>query len=494
MDRRSTTYRITLALALLPIVVVAYGLGLPFEPSVEIGVGRTSYHLIILGLLAVAYAILLRISERGWAKEREAAASMSDEITGLPAAQLFRDRLQQAILIAERDDAHVPVIVMGVDRFGEVNQAFGRDKADQILVDLASRLTDVLRDSDSVARIGGDEFALLLPSASTGAGAVAVVHKIREALTQPFAIDGFHVELAASFGIALSPGHGRTADDLLRSAACAMASAKRSGARFEMFSEDRHDLAAERVALVAELRQAIEDHQLILFYQPKQSLNGGGVKGVEALVRWMHPERGLVPPDVFIPMAEQTELMTPLTLYVLEEAIRQLSEWRLRGLDINVAVNVSARNLTDENLPHNVQRLLRTWSVPPEMLELEVTESMVIDDQSRAMLVLETLSQMGVRIAIDDYGAGFTSLTYLTKLPINALKIDKSFVQNMIEQRRDNLVVRSTIDLGRNLELDVVAEGVETEEVWNQLSELGCDYAQGYFVSKPLPASELSFN
>lgn len=477
------------ALALLPVAAVVYGSFVAADGLTDGGFGGPTYYLALSGAIGVIYATVIGILGRKM--RRHSAAPLLDPVTGLPGTALLTDRLQQSILASERDASHIPLVIMGVDRFSSVNNALGRDQGDALLAELARRLETVLRESDTIARLTGDEFAILLPSALDGRAATAVVDKIRRGLEKPFVIGGVPVEISASFGIALTPQHGRDAKSLIRSASAALDAAKEGGTRVEFFTPDRHELNADRIALAAELRRGIEQGQLVLFYQPKTSMRGGGIEGVEALVRWVHPERGLIMPNDFIPLAEQTDLMKPLTLYVLDESIRQVSEWRARGLDMKVSVNISARNLSDIGFPADVRHALRAHKAHPAWLELEVTESTVINDRSRAILVLQELSDMGIRIAIDDYGSGYTSLAYLTRLPIHALKIDKSFIQNMIEQQQDGLIVQSTIELGRGLGLEVIAEGVETEIVWNRLVDLGCDYAQGYYVSRPMPPEEL---
>ena len=486
--------RIWIALALLPIAAVVYGSGVPLNDLLTFQLGGAAYYLSILGALGVGYAVMIGMLDQKVRRANEDASSLNDPVTGLPGPELLADRLQQLILVSEREGSHVPLVMMGVDRFSNLNNALGREETDALLKKLAERLETTLRESDTVARMNGGEFAILMPSAQDGHGATTVCEKVRAELAKPFEIHGVPVEISASFGIALSPGHGRDAKTMIWHAAAALSSAKELGTRVEFYSPDRHELNAEKIAMAAELRGAIEDRELVLFYQPKSSLQGGQIHGAEALVRWIHPQKGMIPPDHFIPLAEQTDLMKPLTMYVVEEAAKQVAEWRGRGLDMCVAVNVSARNLSDAAFPEEIKTVLDAHAADPTWIEFEVTESTVINDPSRAILVLQELCDMGIRIAIDDYGAGYTSLSYLTRLPIHSLKIDKSFVQNMSEQRQDGLIVKSTIELGRGLGLDVIAEGVETQGVWDELADLGCDYAQGYFVSKPVPAAELNLD
>lgn len=485
---------IWVALLLLPLAVVLAGFGFPFDPTLDFSVASTNYHLVVLGVLGVIYAIFLRVSDSLASRAAQKIQALQDPLTGLPNAELFADRLQQAILISERDGSLVPVVMIGIDRFEELRTGLGREVCDETIKSLADRLQQLLRDSDTLARTSESVFAVLLPSAQDTAGAMIVVKKLTHGLHEAFQVGDVKVEVQATFGVAASPEHGRDAAAVMRNAGVALAWARENGSRVELYSPEHDAVSEDRIALVAELRHAIENDQLVLFYQPKSSFSDGKIHGVEALVRWVHPERGFVPPDAFIPLAEETDLMRPLTLYVLEEAFKQVGEWRLRGIEICVAVNISARNLLDAELPNDIASLMEKWSVDPSWIELEVTETTVMNDQSRSAAVLQTLSDMGLRLSIDDYGTGYTSLEYLRRLPVDGLKIDRLFVQNLNDEAKDEIIVRSTIELGRGLGLDIVAEGVETQEVWDKLQELGCDLAQGYFLSRPLPPAELSFN
>lgn len=480
------------ALALLPVAAFVYGSFVVADGISDGGFGGPTYYLALSGVIGVIYALVIGALAR---KVRVVeSAPLLDPVTGLPGGALLTDRLQQSILASQRDGSHVPLILMGLDRFSSINNALGPDQGDVLLGELARRLLATLRESDTLARLTGDEFAILLPSARESRTASIVVEKIRRELEKPFVINSVPVELSASYGIAVTPGDGTDARTVIKNAAAALGAAKELGSRVEFFAADRHQRSADTIALAAELRRGLEEKQLVLFYQPKTSMKGRKVEGLEALVRWVHPERGMVMPGDFIPLAEETDLMKPLTLYVLEEAIKQVTEWRARGLELKVSVNVSARNLSDLSFPDDVRAVLRANRADPTWLDLEVTESTIINDRARAVLVLQELSDMGIRIAIDDYGAGYTSLSYLTRLPIHALKIDKSFIQNMLVEQHDGLIVKSTIELGRGLGLEVIAEGVETEMVWNRLVDLGCDSAQGYYVSRPMPPDELVLN
>jgi diguanylate cyclase (GGDEF)-like protein len=404
---------------------------------------------------------------------------------------LFRDRIQTAILAAKRDGSRLAVLMMDLDRFKEINDSLGHYTGDALLREVANRLRHVVRASDTVARLGGDEFGLLLTAHSNHAAVTRVIDRIREALEQPVVLQELPLAIEASIGVSLFPVDAEDVDTLMQRADVAMYTAKRENAAYAYYDEASDDFDPTRLTLVAELRRAIEERELVLYYQPKAVLATAEVHSVEALLRWNHPERGLVLPNDFIPLAQQTGLIKPLTLFVVDEALGQCAAWLEQGLTLSIAVNLSMRNLLDVELPAQVQGLLEKWGVDPALLEFEITESTMIADPIRTKLILERLSSMGIRLSIDDFGTGYSSLAYLKRLPVNEIKIDRSFVMNMGVNEDDAAIVRSTIDLGRNLDLEVVAEGVETEEVWNQLSSLGCASAQGYYLSRPVPADTL---
>jgi diguanylate cyclase (GGDEF)-like protein len=466
---------------------------------IEAGVrGDTNNYsfLIFLGL-AILYGIMFRIVSGASKTLRHQAEvnehqALHDALTDLPNRTLFHDRVHQALTSARRDHVPAAVMIMDLDRFKEVNDTLGHASGDELLKQVGIRLRESLRESDTVARLGGDEFGVLLPKVLDSAAAVAVARKLRTTLEEPFTIHGLALQMEASIGIALYPDHGTNVQSLLQRADVAMYVAKEHPAGCEVYTRERDAYSPDRLTLLTELRRAIDRGQLVLHYQPKVDLRTGEIHGVEALVRWKHPERGMVPPDEFIPPAQKTGVIGPLTMFVLDEALRQCRTWALQGLDLCVAVNLSTRNLLDVHLPDTVGELLSRWEVHPSLLELEITESTILADPVRAMQVLSRLDEMGVRLAIDDFGTGYSSLAYLKRLPVDELKIDKSFILGMEESENDAVIVRSTIDLGRNLGLRVVAEGVETSTAWNRLASLGCDIAQGYYLSRPIPASELT--
>jgi diguanylate cyclase (GGDEF)-like protein len=467
--------------------------------KIEAGVrGRTNnYSLLIFMGLAVLYGIMFRIvagaskTLRRQAEVNEHQA-LHDALTDLPNRTLFHDRVHQALASARREHLAAAVMIMDLDRFKEVNDTLGHASGDELLKQVGLRLRDSLRESDTVARLGGDEFGVLLPKVVDAEAAVAVARKLRTTLEEPFTLHGLALRMEASIGIALFPDHGSDVQSLLQRADVAMYVAKEHPSGCEVYARERDEYSPDRLTLLTELRRAIDRGQLFLHYQPKADLRTGDIQGVEALVRWQHPERGMVPPDEFIPPAQKTGVITPLTMFVLDEALRQCRTWALQGMELCVAVNLSTRNLLDVHLPDTVGELLARREVPARLLELEITESTILADPVRAMQILSRLDKMGIRLAIDDFGTGYSSLAYLKRLPVDELKIDKSFILGMEESENDAVIVRSTIDLGRNLGLRVVAEGVETAKAWNRLVSLGCDIAQGYYLSRPVPADQLT--
>jgi diguanylate cyclase (GGDEF)-like protein len=376
------------------------------------------------------------------------------------------------------------VLLLDLDGFKSVNDSLGHEAGDRLLQQVGQRVRSILRKADAVARYGGDEFAILPWGATDIPRAVLIAEKILQMLDKPFSIDDQPVHVEASIGIAVFPQHADDADSLMRRADVAMYTAKRARSGFSVYSADQEGGDNDgRVPLIGKLRYAIDQFELLLHYQPVVSAIDGRPLKVEALVRWGHPSHGLLPPDDFIPSAEQTNLIKPLTAWVLNEAIGQVHAWFKAGIDIGVSVNLSARNLLDDELPEAVTQLLRTWQVPPEKLSLEITERIIIAAEAEA--TLRRLHETGVQISVDDFGTGYSSLAYLKRLPIGEIKIDKSFVVDMATNRDAAAIVRSTIDLGHNLGLQVVAEGVEEQSSADLLREYGCDLIQGFHISRP---------
>jgi diguanylate cyclase (GGDEF)-like protein/PAS domain S-box-containing protein len=415
--------------------------------------------------------------------------ALHDMLTELPNRALLHDRLEHALQAARRDSSALALLVMDLDNFKDVNDTFGHHCGDLLLQEVGRRLRGALRASDTFARLGGDEFAVVLPAANASV-ATHVAEQLVQALEHPFALEGHHLVVGASIGISVYPEHGSDADTLLRRADVAMYVAKRAGGGYALYAVEHDQNSPDRLALVGELRQAIEQEQLVLHFQPKVAVEGG-LAGVEALVRWQHPRRGVVLPDEFIPLAEHTGLIKPLTRWVLDAALRQCRVWLDAGWTIPVAVNVSMADLHDENFPDMIAGLLAVRRVRADCLRVEITEGTIMVDPPRALSVLERLRALGVHTAIDDFGIGYSSLAYLKRLPVDELKIDRSFVRNLAADPRDRAIVRSTISLAHELGLRALAEGVEDQAAWDVLRNFGCDLVQGQFVSRPLPATEV---
>ena len=440
--------------------------------------------------LAAIGSQVAQFIERRQAEEQLAHQALHDSLTDLPNRRLFHDRVGHALARAERNEAPVAVLLMDLDRFKEVNDTVGHLSGDQLLRELGQRLRASLRAGDTVARLGGDEFGFVL-SDFGGATIGELVERIEGVFAEPFRLQQLTLQMDASIGIAVSPEHGNTVDLLLQRADVAMYVAKRSGQGHAVYDAAKDEHTLGRLAMVGELRRALERRELVLHYQPQIRLRTGTVTSVEALVRWKHPARGLMPPDEFIPVAETSGLMEPLARYVIDDALRQCHDWRRLGHELDVAVNISTRNLIDTAFPADVQALLEKWRFPPDRLTLEITERTVLAEPFRAKAVLEELSELGLRLSIDDFGTGYSSLAYLRRLPLDEIKIDRSFIHAMTTDHENAVIVRSTIDLARNLGLEVVGEGIETAEIYETLVQLGCDAAQGFHMSPPLPPDEL---
>jgi diguanylate cyclase (GGDEF)-like protein len=427
------------------------------------------------------------IAER---EQRILKLAYEDSLTRLPNRSQFGERLQREILQAADRHGSLAVFVMDLDRFKYVNDNLGHSVGDHLLIEVAVRLRNLLRDGDGVARLGGDEFAVLVPTAEEQR-VTELAKSIIEALERPFDYEGQPLDVGASIGIALYPAHGADAQALLRNADIAMYVAKRTRSGFTVYDPHYDTSQQEHLSLIGELRRAVERNELRLFYQPKVTLNSIGVHSAEALIRWVHPVRGMMPPNLFIPFAEHTGYIKVLTRWVLSEAIRQCGAWLQQGMHVEISVNLSARDLSARDLPELISGLLAEHRVPAEMICLEITESGFMEDPAFAQRVLDRLSAIGLRLSIDDYGTGYSSLSYIMKLPVNELKIDRAFVSNMSEDADMMTIVRSTIELGHNLGLRVVAEGIEDSKAFALLRGLGCDVAQGYYISPPMAAEAL---
>jgi len=438
--------------------------------------------VVVVAVLAVRHAATASSS-----LERDA---LHDPLTGLPNRARFRRDLDAVVADGRNAWAQVAVLLLDLDRFKEVNDTLGHDAGDRLLQQVGERLTAVFGADATVARLGGDEFGVLLDGVGERAARDRAAGLVA-ALEAPFPVDGGSLDVEASIGIAVFPDHGATTEVLLQRADIAMYRAKSRQHAVECYDpeHDHHD--RRHLALLADLRTALGNGELVVHYMPQVNLMTGRVDTVEALVRWQHPTEGLLAPGQFVPLAERTGLIRPLTTHVLAQALRQIARWRNRGVDLTVSVNLSARNLHDPHLSTQLRDALARHDLPARHLQLELTESSIMDDPERALTVLEALDELGVRLAIDDFGTGYSSLAYLQRLPVDEIKIDRSFVAGMAERPADQVIVRSTIDLARNLGLTVTAEGVETEAVLAELRAAGCHSVQGYYVSPAVPASEL---
>jgi diguanylate cyclase (GGDEF)-like protein len=439
--------------------------------------------LLTTPLLAVHHSARLAIKH-----ERE---SLHDPLSGLANRQLFRDRAERAIAEARRSGTTVAVMIIDLDHFKEINDTLGHQVGDELLVEVARRLEQSLPPLATVARLGGDEFAVLVADVGSQESAEAIATSMLSALTSPFVVGDIRLSVQASAGVALAPRHGKDVFTIMKRADVAMYDAKGERARVRTYRPETDTHTPRRLELLSDLRTAGERGELFLVYQPKVELRTDEVTAIEALVRWAHPTRGLVLPDEFVTLAENTGIVSLITSYVLDAALGQVCEWSAAGLDLDLSVNISVRDLGDSSLPTTVASTLDRWSIEPHRLTLEVTESGVMTDPRLAIEVLESLRAIGVRLSVDDFGTGNASLTYLKQLAIHELKIDKSFITGYAESQNDSIIVRSTVDLAHSLGLSVVAEGVEDQSTLDDLRRIGCDTAQGYHLSRPMTAGEL---
>jgi diguanylate cyclase (GGDEF)-like protein len=449
---------------------------------------RAVYVLLAVGLwilFLLLFVLVNRISRR----LRHQA--QHDTLTGLPNRTALYRRVRRATARVRLRGGTVGLLLIDLDRFKEVNDTLGHDHGDRLLRDVAERLRGALRRGDMLARLGGDEFAVLLRGLPDRGAAVELALRLTSALERPFVVRGVTVQLGASIGVALCPEHGTDVTTLVQRADVAMYEAKREHASVRVYDAARDPYSPDRLQRVGELRHAFEADELVLYYQPKVAVEDGSVTGVEALVRWEHPEHGLLPPAEFLPLAERTGLMGDLTRWVVDAALRQARAWQDAGIEVPIAINLGAANILDAALPDLVAERLAHWEVPGERLTCELSEHTVMADPRRAHEVLRRLRALGVRLSLDDFGTGHSSLAYLKRLPLDEVKIDRVFVAGIVGDVNDMLIVRSTIDLARSLGLEVVAEGVEGADVLDSLRELHCHEAQGFHLSHPLPAAAL---
>ena len=418
--------------------------------------------------------------------------ALHDPLTGLPNRTLIQERLKYSIAHAKRDGRGLSIMMLDLDRFKEINDTLGHHAGDQVLMEIAVRLSALLRESDTVGRLGGDEFAIILPGADIHS-AKKLAAKINAALENPLELEGCNLSLSGSLGIATYPDHAVDETELLKFADVAMYTAKRTSSGYFVYDAKSDSHNHERLAFVSEIREGLKKNQFELFYQPQIELTSGKIVRVEVLARWPHPVKGMISPDVFIPMLEKTGLIRAFTHWVLDTALGQWAAWRSAGTHVGttMGVNLSMHNLIDPSLPDLLMGLLRKWDVEGDCLMLEITESSIMNDPSQVIRTLSRLKETGVKFSVDDFGTGYSSLTYLKRLPVSEIKIDRSFVMEMSANEDDAMIVLSTIHLAHNLGLDVVAEGVETQEALDTLIRLKCDIAQGYHISRPLPADKL---
>lgn len=428
------------------------------------------------------------ISERYQYQNQLKFQAYHDSLTGLPNRMQLHETLDEAL---SKDNNNLALLFIDLDRFKEVNDSLGHKSGDILLIMLGERLQSILCDSDMLARLGGDEFAVLLKSVNNEDDLNKQTTMILDEITKPFDLEGMQIQIDASIGISLCPDHSTDSSTLMRFADVAMYHAKTNKLGYSLYKRELDAHSPRRLALFGEIGNAINTNQFTLYYQPKINLSTNSITGFEALLRWNHPEYGLLTPDHFIPLAELGEMINPLTFWVLNKAINDRQQWNSQDWDLDVAVNVSVRNIQDINVINKINSLIESRGMPHKRLEIELTESAIMTDPVRAQETLQKLYDLGIRISIDDYGTGYSSLAYLKKLPLDKLKIDKSFVMDMINNENDALIVHSTIKLAHNLGLKVIAEGVENKETLESLKNMGCDYAQGYYISRPIPAEDI---
>ena len=452
--------------------------------------------LVLEGVLLVLFISLFPVLRRATRQidshmEEIEHQALHDSLTGLPNRVLFHDRIETALANARRTGGRAAVLLLDLDGFKEINDALGHASGDQLLRELAVRLRGTLRDTDTIARLGGDEFGVVMPAGSAD-DVLETATRIHVAVDEPFEIGGLSLDVKTSVGGVLYPDDASDADTLVRFADVAMYAAKRNRTRIELYNPAADVSSRESLSLGSELRRALEAGDIVAHYQPKVEVSSGRVVGAEALVRWDHPERGIVLPSQFLPVVQKAGLMGSLTALVLQRAAAEAAAWSRDGLDLGVAVNVDVDALLDPAFPRRVAEVLEETGLAPELLTIELTETSLMADPVRAGYVARELSSVGVRLSIDDFGTGYSSLGYLTALPLAELKIDRSFVGRMTESPIDMVIVRTILDLGSNLDLSVVAEGIESTKAREMLEELGCGLAQGYEFGSPMSAGRLT--
>jgi diguanylate cyclase (GGDEF)-like protein len=472
----------------VPVLFLVSSLGIvvydaTVHPGLSLGLVLASATLVI-AIARSAYALR---QLRALAESRREART--DELTGLPNRRLFFERLA-ASLEPSPTPQHVAVLMIDLDRFKEINDSLGHHVGDDVLRQLGPRLTAAVGPTGTVARLGGDEFGMVLSPLVNPAAATELAERVRDVLLQPLQLDGLTLRVDASIGIALAPDHGTTPDTILQKADVAMFAAKHAHVPWQIYSSEHDQHTQDRLELMEDLRDALYRREIVVYYQPILDLASGKVTGAEALARWLHPSRGLLPPAVFLGSITDAGLMGPFTMDVLDQAVVQLARWTEIGYRLGVSVNISAASLRDDDLPDKIAALMATRGVDPTRITLEITEDSFITDPEQAMLILERLRALGVELSIDDYGTGFSSLTYIRQLPVTELKLDRTFLTGAPLDARAVSVIRSTVDLAHTLGLRIVAEGIERLDALALVDNLGCDAAQGYLMGRPVPAQD----
>jgi diguanylate cyclase (GGDEF)-like protein len=467
-----------------------------FSALLVIAAVGIAVHLGMVGLLAFGLVLLVfqylvgELLKSKRRSEKLQRIATTDELTGLANRERFREEVQERIAAAAATDGRFAVLLMDLDRFKEVNDTLGHHYGDVLLGDLGPRLAAAVGEGGLVARLGGDEFAILPALAGEDPDALdAVITRLSRTVSEPFAIDELALEVGASIGVARYPLDGDDSHALMRCADIAMYAAKEAQTGYKVYAAEQNQHSVRRLNVLSDIRHALAGDEIVVHYQPIVDLDDRTVTGAEGLVRWQHPEHGLVAPGAFVQTVEQTGLIGPLTRRVLERSISECALWRRNGRALSVAVNLSVRNLLDRDLPREIERMLDSFGVPADALQLEITESMIMTDPERALATISRLSDLGIHLSVDDYGTGYSSLANLRRLPINELKIDRSFVSPMLQDESDLIIVRSTINLGHDLGLRIIAEGVEDAPTLERLAALGCDSAQGYHLSRPMPGN-----
>ena len=438
------------------------------------------------------FLLLVEVQNAVRAERNTRHLAEHDSLTDLPNRTVFFERIDAAVDAAQKANQSAAVLLIDLDRFKDINDTLGHATGDVILQMMGKRLIGALREFDTLARLGGDEFGVLLPAPTTVETARTIADRLLDALEDRFEFGALSLAVEASIGIALVTEAETSAAELIRQADVAMYVAKRSKMRHAVYDQEQDAHSVQHLTLTGELRQAIEEGQLELHYQPKVDLATNQISGVEALMRWMHPENGMISPAQFIPFAEQTNLIWPMTEWLFNEAAEQWVTWRREGIDLDVSVNLSTRNFQDEKLVEKLQRLIDEWHIPADRFVLEITETMLIADPERTKRTVDELRDIGFQVSIDDFGTGYSSLAYLKDLHVNELKIDMAFVRDMQTDERNKRIVESTVALAHALDLKIVAEGVEDMAIANELAAMGCDTGQGYYYSRPLPGDDLA--